>query len=70
MTETITIRLRRPKADVKRHAKPNLNAYINNLIDADMAKPRKADWDAHYARLKTRKPCFYRADEVRAANRR
>ena len=44
MTETITIRLRRTKAEIKARAKPNINAWINRLIE-EALEPKRADWE-------------------------
>jgi hypothetical protein len=68
MTNTITVRLRRPKSELQSKAKPNLNAWINDLIDRELG-PRKADWNAVFERRKKGKPAFYCADEVRKASR-
>ena len=45
----ITIRLRRPKAEVVARAKPNVNAWINKLIEQALG-PRKVDWNDHFDR--------------------
>lgn len=68
MTETITIRLRRRKTEIQAKAKPNINAWINNLIDHALG-PKKADWDEHFERLKKTRPVRYRSDEIRRASR-
>ena len=46
---TITIRLRRPKAEIEAGAKPNVNAWVNHLIERALG-PRKADWAEHFDR--------------------
>jgi hypothetical protein len=46
---TITIRLRRPKAEIEAKAKPNLNAWVNQLIEQALG-PRRADWNEHFNR--------------------
>ena len=48
-SNTITIRLRRPKAEVEATAKPNVNAWVNKLIDQALG-PRKVDWNDHFDR--------------------
>jgi hypothetical protein len=48
-SNTITIRLRRPKAEVEAKAKPNLNAWVNQLIEEALG-PRTADWNEHFDR--------------------
>ena len=45
----ITIRLRRPKAEVVARAKPNVNAWINKLIEQALG-PREVDWNEHFDR--------------------
>jgi hypothetical protein len=70
MTNTITVRLRRPKAEIQARAKPNINAWVNNLIEQAL-EPKRADWAEHFQRLKRRAPARgpYRSDEIRKANR-
>jgi hypothetical protein len=68
MTETITIRLRRPKSEIQARAKPNVSAWVNDLIDHALGS-KKVDWDAHYKRLAKHEPRIYASDEVRKANR-
>lgn len=68
MTNTITVRLRRPKKEILARAKPNLNAWINNLID-DALGPKKVDWDEHFAWRDEQKPVRYMCDELRKLNR-
>jgi hypothetical protein len=46
---TITIRLRRPKTEVEAVAKPNVNAWVNKLIEQALG-PRWADWNEHFDR--------------------
>ena len=48
-SNTITIRLRRPKAEVEANAKPNVNAWVNRLIEHAL-RPRKPDWNEHFDR--------------------
>ena len=48
-SNTITIRLRRPKAEVEARAKPNVNAWVNQLIEQALG-PRQADWREHFDR--------------------
>jgi hypothetical protein len=49
MTETVTIRLRRPKSELLKKFGGNLNRWLNGLIEQalDEATP---DWDAHFRR--------------------
>ena len=68
MTNTVTIRLRRPKSEVRARAKPNLNAWVNGLIEQALG-PKKADWNAHFDSLGAGKVSDYVSDEVRRANR-
>jgi hypothetical protein len=68
MTETITIRLRRPKAELHAKAKPNVNAWVNDLIDHALG-PSEVDWDAHYKRRAKHQPRVYGSDEIRKASR-
>jgi hypothetical protein len=68
MTETITVRLRRSKAELQAKAKPNLNAWVNDLIDQALG-PKSIDWDAHFKWRKKQKPVRYCADEIRNADR-
>jgi hypothetical protein len=71
VTETITIRLRRPKRELQAKAKPNVNSWVNDLIDRALGpqEAQSADWDAHFARRRTRKPAHYRSDEIRRTSR-
>ena len=39
-SNVITIRLRRPKAEIQAKAKPNLNAWINQLIEQARERQR------------------------------
>ena len=48
-SNTITIRLRRPKAEIEANARPNVNAWVNQLIEQALG-PRKADWPEHFDR--------------------
>ena len=66
MTETITIRLRRPKSELLKKASGNLNRWLNGLIDHALDEPAP-DWDAHFRR--PRRKFHYMADEVRKAGR-
>jgi hypothetical protein len=58
------------RARVREQAKPNVNAWLNRLIDAALTPP-DTDWPAHFKRVKQRgrkiqgHPC----DELRALNR-
>ena len=66
MTETITVRLKRPKSELLKKSGGNLNRWINGLIDQalDQSMP---DWDAHFQR--PRRKFRYTADEIRRASR-
>jgi len=66
MTETITIRLRRTKAEIK--AKPNINAWINSLIE-EALEPKRTDWEEVFERSRNCPPVRYRSDEIRRASR-
>jgi hypothetical protein len=68
VTETITIRLRRPKAELQAKAKPNINAWVNGLIDQALG-PRNVSWGEVIDRRDQGKPYVYRSDEVRKAGR-
>jgi hypothetical protein len=48
-SNTITIRLRRPKAEFEANAKPDVNAWVNWLIEQALG-PRKADWHEYFDR--------------------
>jgi hypothetical protein len=48
-SNTITIRLRRPKAELEAKAKPNKNAWVNQLIEEALGG-RGADWIEHFER--------------------
>ena len=66
MTETITIRLKRPKSELLKKSGGNLNRWVNELIDQALVQPAP-DWDAHFRRL--RRKFRYTADKVRQAGR-
>jgi len=68
MTEILTIRLRRPKAEIRARAKPNVNSCVNDLIDQALS-PDQTDWGEHFARRAERKAVHYRSDEIRRASR-
>jgi hypothetical protein len=46
---TITVRLRRPKAEIAAKAKPNVNAWINDLIEQALG-PQSAHSNQHFDR--------------------
>lgn len=52
MSERISIRLRCSKAYFKSVAKPNMSAYVNNLIEREYQKWIKAEKAAPTARRK------------------
>ena len=56
-SNTITIRLRRPKAELEAKAKPNVNAWVNNLIEQALG-PRAADWNEHFDRVSSGRKFF------------
>jgi hypothetical protein len=68
-SNTITIRLRRSKAEIEAVAKPNVNAWVNQLIEQALA-PRSTDWKEHFARKSRTRRFRYRSEEVRAQQRR
>jgi len=68
MTSTITVRLRRPKSELEARGKPNINAWINDLIDQALGS-RKVDWADHFRRRQSRAPVDYCSDELRKAVR-
>jgi len=67
-TNTITVRLRRPKREIEAKAKPNVNAWVNNLIEQALG-PRKPDWNEHFDRATSGRRFRYTSDEVRRADR-
>ena len=64
----ITIRLRRKKSELQAKAKPNVNAWINGLIDQALG-PRKADWNEHFDSLGAGTVKHYVSDDIRRVNR-
>ena len=52
-SNVITVRLRRPKAEIQAKARPNLNAWINQLIEQALG-PRSADRSAQKATKETK----------------
>jgi hypothetical protein len=66
MTETITIRLKRPKSELLKKSGGNLNRWVNGLIDQALDEPTP-DWDAFFKR--PRRKVHYTADEVRLSER-
>jgi hypothetical protein len=66
MTETVTIRLRRPKSELLKKSGGNLNRWLNRLIDHALDEPAP-NWEAHFER--PRRKFRYTADEVRKASR-
>jgi len=48
-SNTITIRLLRPKAEIEAKARPNVNAWVNKLIEHALG-PRSVDWNEHFDR--------------------
>ncbi len=68
MTNTITIRLRRSKAELQARAKPNINAWVNDLIDQALG-PKKVDWNEHFDRLGPGTVSRYLSDQIRRASR-
>ncbi len=68
MTNTITIRLRRSKAEIQAKAKPNINSWVNHLIEQALG-PKKIDWNEHFDNLGAGTVTNYVSDEVRQASR-
>ncbi|MGA2659316.1 MAG: hypothetical protein ABSH34_17570 [Verrucomicrobiota bacterium] len=48
-SNTVTIRLRRPKAEIEANANPDANALVNKLIEQALG-PRRVDWNEHFDR--------------------
>jgi hypothetical protein len=72
MTTTLTIRVaREKKRRIAQQAKPNVNAWINRLIDTAL-EGRDADWPSHFDRVRRhgRRIAGHPADELRAIDRR
>jgi len=67
-SNTITIRLRRPKAEIEAAAKPNVNAWVNKLIEQALG-PRPVDWNEHFNRKSRQRRFHYRASEMRRSER-
>jgi hypothetical protein len=65
---TITIRLRRSKAEIQAKAKPNVNAWVNDLIERALG-PRNVDWNEHFDRPASGRRYRYTADEIRKEER-
>jgi len=66
-SNTITIRLRRPKSEITAKAQPNVNAWINNLIEQALG-PQKVDWNAHFDRPSSGRKFRY-SDKVQRRER-
>jgi hypothetical protein len=67
--ETITIRPKRPKAELMQAARGNLNRWINGLIESALA-PRDTDWNAHFDRPSSGRMFRHEGvDSIRRANR-
>ena len=67
-SNTITVRLKRPKAEIEAAAKPNVNAWVNKLIEQALG-PREVDWAAHFNRKSKQRRFHYRASEMRKSER-
>jgi hypothetical protein len=68
-SDTITIRLRRPKAEIEARARPNINAWINKLIDQALGA-KSVDWNEHFDRpASPRRKFRYTSDEIRRQQR-
>ena len=65
---TITVRLRRPKAEIEAAARPNVNAWVNKLIEQALGPPR-ADWPEHFSRKSKQRRFRYRASQMRQGER-
>lgn len=64
---TITVRLRRPKAEIAAKAKPNVNAWINDLIDQALG-PRSAHPNQHFDRASSGRK-FHHRTKLKPAER-
>ena len=72
MTTVLSIRIPVEKRRrIIQQAKPNVNAWINKLIDAALVK-QDADWPAHFERVRRRGRIVDggAAEEIRAMDRR
>jgi hypothetical protein len=67
-SNTITVRLRRPKSEIEAAAKPNVNAWVNELIERALG-PRRADWNEHFERKSKQRRFRFRATEMRREER-
>jgi hypothetical protein len=67
-SNTITVRLKRRKAEIEAAAKPNVNAWVNKLIEQALG-PRQADWAEHFKRKSKQRRFRYRATEMRQRER-
>lgn len=67
-SNTITIRLRRTKEEIRAAAKPNVNAWINKLIEQALG-PRPVDWNEHFERKSKQRHFHFRASEMRQSER-
>jgi len=65
---TITIRLRRPKTEIEAVAKPNVNAWVNKLIEQALG-PQRVDWNQHFDRKSKQRRFRYCSDAVRREER-
>lgn len=69
MKETISLRPKRPKAELVRASGGNLNGWINDLIESALG-PRAVDWNSHFDRPYTGRKFRHEAvDRLRKANR-
>jgi hypothetical protein len=68
MTNTITVRLRRSKSEIQARAKPNINAWINDLIEQALG-PKQINWSSHFDRLREGRFESYVSDELRQTRR-
>ena len=67
-SNTITVRLRRPKAEIEAAAKPNVNAWVNKLIEQALG-PCPVDWNEHFDRKSKQRRFRYRASQMRRGER-
>ena len=67
-SNTITVRLRRPRAEIDAAAKPNVNAWVNRLIEQALG-PRPVDCIEHFNRKSKQRRFRYRASEIRRGER-
>lgn len=65
---TITIRVRRPKAEIALAARPNVNGWVNKLIEQALG-PGPVDWNEHCDHKSKQRRFRCRASEMRRGER-